>query len=313
MRGQGSDFPNDPNLAESVVHPRPGASGTDEPPAAKADRACGDVGPRSQPGERISALRALVGRLAPGAVGGGSPIPLGLEALDRALGGGLPRAALHVVAGAGPVSACAAIDAMAGAGIAGDGAATGFAAFLLGRLQRLTEEPLLWLPAAPDLYGPGLARLGLDTGRLFLAETSRAADRLWAFEQALRTPGLAGVVAELDRIEPKAARRLQLAAETAGTFGLVLQSRRGSAPLPILAATTRWQVAALPGGLDAYGFPDGFDRPRWQLALLRSRLGRPGSWNVEVQHDPSTDRFALAAALCDRAPAPALEAALVGG
>jgi protein ImuA len=278
MGGQGSDFPEFPGLAASVAD----TPGTDHPPVAGADRPDHDAGHSGRSDARIASLRALVGRLAPGAVGAGSRIPLGLEALDRALGGGLPRGALHAV-------------------LAGDNssAAAAFAAFLLARRQTLTDGPLLWLPARADLYGPGLARLGLDTGRLVLIETPRPADRLWAFEEMLRTAGVAGVVAELDRIEPKAARRLQLAAETAGTTGLVLQS---SSALPVAAATTRWSVAALPGGIDGYGFPAGFERPRWQLALLRSRLGRPGSWNVEAQHDPTTDRIALAAAICDRAP-----------
>jgi len=288
MHGQGIDFPEDPDLSVSAA----ATPGTDEPPAAETDRSVADAGSPGRQDERIASLRALVGRLAPGAVGAGAPIPLGLAALDRALGGGLPQAALHVVTGSPG-------HALAGS-LRSEEAVTGFAAFLLGRLQRLTDGPLLWLPARHDLYGPGLARLGLDTGRLILVETPRPADRLWAFEEALRTPGLAGAVAEIDRIEPKAARRLQLAAETAGTFGLLLQSPGGNgASMPIIAATTRWQVSALPGGVGADGFSDCFERARWQLALLRSRLGRPGSWNVEVQYDPSTDRLALAAALCD--------------
>jgi hypothetical protein len=151
------------------------------------------------------------------------------------------------------------------------------------------------------LYGPGLARLGLDTGRLILVEATRPADRLWAFEEALRTPGLAGAVAELDRIDPKAARRLQLAAEAGGTTGIVLQTGNRAA---IAGAMTGWSVAALPGAPDRNGFPRGFAAPRWRLALQRSRIGHTGQWDVEARHDAATDRIALAAALCDRAPAP---------
>lgn len=284
MHGQGKNFPEFPDPAVSAAE----TPGTDQPPAAGREVPVSTVGSGSRSDARIASLRALVSRLAPGAVGAGNRVPLGFEALDRALGGGLPQAALHVVAAGTP-------DGL----LRGD-AATGFVAFLAARLQRATHGSLIWLPARSDLYGPGLARLGLDTGQLILIETPRAADRLWAFEEALRTPGLAGVVAELDRIEPKPARRLQLAAETAGTTGLVLQSNPS---LPILAATTRWSVDALPGGRDRFGFPDGFERPRWQVALQRSRLGHTGSWCVEMAHDPTTDRIALAAALCDRASA----------
>jgi len=292
MRGQGSDFPDIPDLAASAGRSDSASRNgdrADQPPAAGADRPARDAGSSGRsldsPRPRIAALRALVDRLAPGAVGAGSRIPLGLEALDRALGGGLPRAALHVLAGDTRTR------------LSGD-APAGFAAFLLARLATGTDGPLLWLPARQDLYGPGLARLGLDTGRLILIETPRAADRLWAFEECLRGNEVAAVVAELDRIEPKAARRLQLAAETAGTTGLVLQT--DAAVPPVLAAATRWSVAPLPGGRNGYGFPGGFERPRWRLELKRSRLGRTGSWNVEARHDPTTDRIALAAALCDR-------------
>lgn len=295
MRGQGSDFPGIPDLAASVAE----TPGTDEPPVARVEDPVPDAALPGRSDARMASLRALVSRLAPGAVGAGSRIPLGLEALDRALGGGLPQAALHAVA------------AGTGAGRDAAAAATGFVAFLLARLQTCSDGPLFWLPAGADLYGPGLARFGLDTARLTLVETPRTADRLWAFEEALRTAGLAGVVAELDRIEPKAARRLQLAAEAAGTTGFMLQPRDGIAPPA--AATTRWSVASRPGGIDRHGFPDGFERPRWHLALLRSRLGRTGSWNVEAHHDPSTDRIALAAALCDRAPQAIPEAVGAGG
>ncbi|MEX1108084.1 MAG: hypothetical protein WEC00_04150 [Dongiaceae bacterium] len=282
MDGQGSDFPEDSNLAVSAAD----TPGTDQPPAARLDRFGHDAGHPGRSDERIASLRALVGRLAPGAVGAGSRIPLGLEALDRALGGGLPRAALHVEA-------------------AGDGsaAATGFATFLLARLQRGSDGPAFWLPARADLYGPGLARLGLDTGRLILVEAARPADRLWAFEEALRTSGLAGAVVELDRIDPKSARRLQLAAEAGGTTGIVLQTGNRSA---IPGAMTGWSVAALPGARDRNGFPDGFATPRWRLALQRSRIGQNGQWEVEARHDAATDRIALAAAFRDRAPAPVM-------
>ena len=45
------------------------------------------------------------------------------------------------------------------------------AAFLAGILARLKPGlPVLWCLAEGDLYGPGLAAFGLDTGRLILAQ-----------------------------------------------------------------------------------------------------------------------------------------------
>src|SRR5215831_8708998 len=129
--------------------------------------------------------------------GGGirPPLALGLPALDAALGGGLPLGCLHEVAGA-----------------PGDGAALGFCAALLGRL--VAAGPVLWCQPQLDLYAPGLAACGLDPARLVVVMAARQADRLWALEEGLRCRALAAVLGELDNLDPTAARRLQLAAET---------------------------------------------------------------------------------------------------
>ena len=220
----------------------------------------------------IGALRALLARSAPAATG--QPCPLGLPALDAALGGGLPTGCLQEVIG-------------------GEGtAAAGFCAFLLGCLatRENAGRGVLWgWIGEGNLYPPGLASFGLDPARVILLSAPNSAELLWAMEEGLRSPALAGVVMEVQRLDLVASRRLQLAAATGGVSGFLLT--RGQ-PSPVSAAALRWRVGNLP-------------EDRWQVVLERRRGGRPGAWILEK--DDETDRLAVAAELADGSlePAPA--------
>lgn len=77
-----------------------------------------------------------------------------------------------------------------------------------------------------QLHAAGLAALSLDLQRLVFVRPKRLADALWATEQALRTRGVGAVVCEFDRLSTAAFRRLQLAAETGGTLGILLRPER---------------------------------------------------------------------------------------
>jgi protein ImuA len=210
----------------------------------------------------LSALRARIARLdrSSGAAmdaggGGGAGIPL-CAAIDAALpgGSGLSRAAVHEVLAAEP------------------GAAAGFCALLLAR----AGGTVLWIAAEPDAWPPGLARFGLSPADLVLVQAPRPVDGLWAMEEALRCPGVAGALLALRSLDLTAARRLQLAAEAGGAVGLLLRPDEEDAA-GASAALTRWRVGALPGtGSAAHDLGD----PRWRLDLLRCRGGKPGRWHV---------------------------------
>ena len=221
--------------------------------------------PRS-PGKtpEIGALRALLARSAPAATG--QPCPLGLPALDAALGGGLPTGCLQEVIG-------------------GEGtAAAGFCAFLLGRLaaRENAARGVLWgWIGEGDLYPPGLASFGLDPAQAILLSAPNSAELLWAMEEGLRSPALAGVVMEAQRLDLVASRRLQLAAATGGVTGFLLT--RGQ-PSAVSAAALRWRVSGLQDG-------------RWQVVLERRRGGRPGALILEKNDE--TDHLTVAAQLAD--------------
>jgi protein ImuA len=229
------------------------------------------------------ALRTAIARLEGCGYGGDGPPPirLGLAAVDRHLPwGGLARGVVHDIVGPDPL----------------DGAATGFCAAILARLGD-PARPILWaVRRAPfdeaPVHGHGLARFGVDPGRLLLACADGDKDLLWAVEEGLKTPALAAVVAETGAIDLTASRRLQLAAESHGVTAFLL--RRAAISETPVAAATRWQVASVPSS------PTGL--PRWQLDLDRCRGGTPGHWLVEW-HDETRD-LALAADAVDRPDLP---------
>jgi protein ImuA len=236
---------------------------------------------------RLAALRRRLEAMERTGRQGQAVLPFALPAIDQALPGkGLALAALHEVAGAGPEEE--------------DGAVA--AAFLAGILARLKPGlPVLWCLAEGDLYGPGLAALGLDTGRLILAQAQHPRDVLWAMEEGLRSPALAAVVGELEAFSLPASRRLLLAAEVSGVTGFALRrwrdgERAAAQRLAPNAAQTRWRIKALPGDVAA-GEP-GIGRARWQVELWRCRGGVPASWIMEACD--ATGHVSLAAALADR-------------
>jgi protein ImuA len=220
--------------------------------------------------------------------------------LDRALDGGMARACVHELFGAGEE----------------EGAATGFS--LLLAHQSAGDAPLLWLRtqaaarAGGLAYGPGLAALGIDPARLLVGMMADDAMLLRAAVDALRCPAVGALVIELRGRAPlydlTASRRLALAAEGSGVTAFLL--RIGAEPVPS-AAETRWRVTAAPStpvpgngpGLTAF-----------DLHLLRRRAGPDGlrwrlAWDNETgafedgRHERDDDR--------ERCGDPALSGAVV--
>ncbi|RAI55206.1 hypothetical protein DOO78_24730 [Roseicella frigidaeris] len=219
----------------------------------------------------LAALRARIARMdRSGGLADGT-VPL-CPAIDQQLpGGGLARAAVHEVLATDP------------------GAAAGFCALVLARSRAPGEGAVLWIAAEPDAWPPGLMRFGLSPADLVLVQAPRRQDAVWAMEESLRCPGVAGALLATEGLDLTAARRLQLAAEAGGAIGLLLRpdaAGDGGAG----AALTRWRIDALAGTGGAHDLGD----PRWRLELLRCRGGRPGSWDVTWR--PAAERLDVDAA-----------------
>lgn len=218
--------------------------------------------PRRPASTTVQELKARLASFAARPGSGDGSVGFGIKAIDTHLPwGGIPRGALHEIAG---------VEAD---GPAQDGAAGGFAAALLARFAKDAAKggPVVWIARRPNLTQAGLAALGLDPARLLLVDAPKRIDALWAFEEALRCRSLAAVAAEIDGVELVQTRRLQLAAELGGTAAFLLRPQAEFAEPS--AARTRWRVAGAPSPTGAR---------RWNVELFRAQNAAPGAWTVEL-------------------------------
>ncbi len=207
-------------------------------------------------------------------------LPLGLPVVDTALHGGLALGALHELVPGKPAHL---------------GAAFGFAVAVAAQAVRrspTSARHALFIQTdfavleAGKPYGVGLDLYGLPMDRLLFLRASRPIDALWAFEEALKSPALAAVIAELPEqgaaADLTATRRLSLAARAGGGLGLLLRHRETSWAT---TATTRWEIATAPSEPDRFG---GFGRTAFDLSLNKNRRGRCGRFIVCWNHEAHT-------------------------
>lgn len=236
--------------------------------------------------EKLANLRHFIARY--GLPPDRPPVPLGIPTVDRVLGGGLRRGALHEV-------------------FTEDWGAGGFAVCLA--IQAAEEKPLFWI--RPDyealeygaLSATGLLELSDDPKNLFLLRAPDTEAALSAAADILACPHMGAVVLEISGtprcLDLVASRRLALLAEESGVTLFVL--RQGAKPEPS-ATATRWQVASLKSDLR----DDNWGAPRFLAQLTRHRLGSLSDftleWDSENGHfrNPAAHPGAVAAAAFDR-------------
>jgi hypothetical protein len=166
-------------------------------------------------------------------------------------------------------------------------------------------------------HAPGLAALSLDLQRVVFVRPQRQTDVLWAAEQALRTRGVGAVVCEFDRLSTAAFRRLQLAAETGGTLGILLRPERVRhqpswaehrllvSPLESVSAVNQGtefvanmaRECSLRDTLPPRQPPARLGPRRMQVELLWSRKKFADTKSVIVELDDADDRVYLASRL----------------
>ncbi len=167
----------------------------------------------------------------------------GLADLDALLpGGGWPRGALIEIL------------------LAEDG--LGECSLLLPALATLTQARKRVVLVAPPYipYAPALTAAGVDLTQLVHIDAT-ASDTHWTAEQCLRAGCCGAVLNWLPRSDYRQLRRLQLAAETGGTFGFVFRP---------LSAAHEASPAALRLRLEP-----GETQPRLEILKCRGRFGEP--------------------------------------
>jgi len=209
--------------------------------------------------ERLAGARQL---LVPILAEGETRVPLGHDAADRTLRGGLLRGALHEI-------------------FARDTSAFGFTAGLARRAAG--PKTLLW--SVQDYSAlehgavspTGLAEFGIDPACLLLLRAANATDALRAGADALGCSGLGAVIVEIPGhpkiLDLAASRRLVLGAQSKGVTVFLL---RPDAQVEPSAAETRWLIgAARSADSDDWG------HPRFDVDLTRNRHGETGHWVME--------------------------------
>ena len=206
----------------------------------------------------------------PGLEDGPAALPLGAAAVDRVLGGGLMRSALHEIAAAGEAHVAAATGFVAGvAALSSQGAVW------------VAEDMAALESGAP--YGPGLDGFGVAPERLITVAVAQRRDLMWAMEEALRCRAVACVIGEMRHgaLDAVAVRRLSLAAAETGALALILRAAPGD---DASTAATRWIVGAA-ASTHAH--------PHFLTRLVRNRRGPRGQWIL--RWSDSDGRFTLAA------------------
>lgn len=181
-------------------------------------------------------LKALLGHPglwlggAKGEAPGGETLPTGRAALDGLLpGGGLPGGAVTEIL-------------FSREGI-------GELRLFLPALAGLSREGrrIAWIDPPHLPYAPALAAAGARLSRFLVIRTGAARDRLFAAEQCLRSGACGAVLAWPGECDDRIIRRLQLAAETGRSLGLLF--RPGRACGRFSPAALRLRLAPSPLGV----------------------------------------------------------------
>ncbi len=144
---------------------------------------------------------------------------------------------------------------------------------LMPAQARLTQAGrwLVWVTPPYLPYAPALAAAGVELSRFLYIDDHAPKAALWAMEQALRSGACGAVLGWLTNPDPRALRRLQLAAEAGGAMGVLFrppQAARQASP-----AALRVQLTPAHNGLT--------------LRILKRR----GGWASQPIHwEPGTPR-----------------------
>jgi hypothetical protein len=85
------------------------------------------------------------------------------------------------------------------------------------------RNPIVVIDRCGTFYPPAAAAWGIPLADMILLRPANARDEAWALDQAIRSPAVAAVLAWPTRLDGRAFRRLQLAAESSGAIGILVR------------------------------------------------------------------------------------------
>lgn len=186
-------------------------------------------------------------------------------------------------------------------GTVGGGAAT---LGLLGAREACREGgALVVIDRRQTFYPPAAAAWGIDLERMIVVHPQNARDELWAAVQALRSPPVAAMFATIDRLDSRAFRRLQLAAQAGRTLGVLVRPAKAHRE-PSWADVTleAGSLSVVRGPLYASNGPRTTDHGRRaQVRVLRCRNGRAGG-SVLLEIDDAAQTVREASSTYDTHP-----------
>ena len=135
-------------------------------------------------------------------------------------------------------------------------------------------------------HPPAAANLGVDLANVVFVRPRTRKDYLWALNQSLSCQGVGAVVCWPDKLDSRAFRQLQLAAESCGTTGLFLRP-------PSVRGHPAWSELQLL----VETLPAATQHRRLRVEIVRCRNGNAGA-SVEVELDDETGTLQESRALC---------------
>ena len=165
--------------------------------------------------DRVEALRQQLAGVAPRQASSVQQVSTGCDALDQLLPGGALRKGMLVELLAEQLG----------------GGAGSLAVAWATRVVDATRGCLVVVDRWRRFYPPAAVARGIEVNDFVMVRSSEhqmmsAAEELWALDQALRCPGVAVVLAWMDKVDPLAFRRLQLAAEAGQTLAILRRPAR---------------------------------------------------------------------------------------
>ncbi|MES0095025.1 hypothetical protein [Mesorhizobium sp. M0030] len=205
----------------------------------------------------------------------------GVERLDAALSGGLPKAALSEIHGLETRNA---------------GAVAGFVLSLVSLILRGQPLPVLWIGTSEIFreagfpYARGLQGMfGIAPEQLLFSEAPKLTDALWVAEEAAKMTALAAIILEIrgspQRLDLTATRRLHARAQNAGRPVFLLRQAGEAEPT---AAPVRLIVSAAPAASRrtiAGSLAGSIGRPAFTVSIGKSRTALPGQFTLEWNPD----------------------------